>query len=60
MPCKVGPHFTIYHIYTIENPKNVGGTLGRRQSIVYKEVSSNPTHKNFHLAFYKGDYQNHY
>ena len=60
MPCKVSPHFTVYHIYATKDLKNVGGALGRRQPIVYKEVSSNTTHGDFHSTFYKGDHWNHY
>ena len=27
MPCEVGPHLTVYHIYAIEDPKDVGGVF---------------------------------
>ena len=27
--CKVGSHFLVYHIYTPEDPKKIGRTLGR-------------------------------
>ena len=60
MPCEVSPHLTIYHIYAIEDPKNVKGALCGGQPIVHKEVSSNPTHGDFHPAFYECDHQNHY
>ena len=60
MPCEVGPHLTVYHIYTTEDPKNVGGALCGGQPIVHKELSGHPTHGDFHPAFYEGDHQNRY
>ena len=60
MPCEVGPHLIVYHIYATEDPEYVGGALCGGQPIIHKEVSSNPTYGNFHPAFYEGDHRNHY
>ena len=60
MPCEVGPHLIVYHIYATEDPEYVRGTLCEGQPIIHKEVSSNPTYGNFHPAFYEGDHRNHY
>ena len=59
MPCEVGPHLTVYHIYATEDLKDVGRALCGGQLIINKEVSSYPTHGNFHPAFYEGDHWNH-
>ena len=55
MACEVGPHLIVYHIYATEDPEYVGGALCGGQPIIHKEVSSNPTHGNFHPA-----HRNHY
>ena len=60
MPCEIGPHFLVYHIYTPEDRKNVWGALGGSQPIVHHEVSSDPSHGDFHPAFYEGDHRNNY
>ena len=60
MPCKVSLHLTVYHIYTIEDLKNVGGALCGGQPIVHQEVFGDPPYRDFYLAFYEGDHQNHY
>ena len=60
MLCEISPHFLFYHIYTTEDSKNIGGALCGGQFIIHQEVSSNPSHRNFHLAFYEGDHWNHY
>ena len=44
MPCEVGPNLSVYHIYTTNDPKDVGGALCWGQPIIHKEVSSNSTH----------------
>ena len=60
MPREIGPHLTVYHVYATKDSKDVGGTLGGSQPIVHKEVPNNPTHGNFHPAFYEGYHQNYY
>ena len=35
MPCKVGPHFSVYHIYAAEDLKNVGEALCGGKPIVH-------------------------
>jgi len=60
MPCEIGPHLMIYHVYATKDSKDVGGTLGGSQPIVHKEVPGKPTHGNFHPNFYEGDHWNYY
>ena len=60
MPREVSPHFTVYHIYIVEDPKNVGGALCWDQPIVHQEISSDLSYRDFHPAFYEGDHQNNY
>ena len=50
----------VYHVYTPDDPKDVWGALGEGQPIVHQKISSDPTHGEFHPAFYEGDHQNHY
>ena len=60
MPRKVSSHFLVYHIYALEDPKNVWGALGRGQPIVHQEASSDPSHGDFHPTFYENNHLNNY
>ena len=60
MSYEVSSYFMVYHVYTPDDPKDVWGALGEGQPIVHQKISSDPTHGEFHPAFYEGDHQNHY
>ena len=60
MQCEVSPNFLVYHIYALKDPKDVWGALGMGQLIVYQEVSSDPSHGDFHPTFYENDHLNNY